>query len=464
LGLFPAVAGAAGYVNGEQSPAGVGLGGAMVARPDDASAIFYNPAGLGFQSGLSVLAGVSLALPQQSATPLPTSGDTGGAYHAKSAVYVLPTIFAAARVSDKVAVGLGFFVHHGGGADWRNPDDPRPFPGRFLSLSTNLQSFTFNPTVTFRPVPEVAIGGGVDIEYGTLATVRALALGDAEGQISLAGSNVAVGGNAGALVRLLDGRLNFGLSYRSAITMHFQGMQTSVTGPAQVALAFPYTQAATDVSAPHTVSIGVAVKPIRYLTISADAISSLWSNNREQQTRLSDAAGDTNVTVMPRNWNNAYSGRLGLELDLGPALSRSKFWPKVRVGFGYDQSPVPTSTLEPGNPDGDRLMPAAGVSLGYRGLGSLELGYTAVLFLSRTADNPNLQMTYDSMIHVFSAAVNLQLERVFGKRSPEYASRLLERTPEVPAAPEGEGQGQSPPDASRGADQLQSQTGQGQAP
>ena len=67
-GLVPGAARAATYVNDAQSPAGMALAGAMSARADDASAIFYNPAGLGFQSGLSVLAGVALAIPSQHAT------------------------------------------------------------------------------------------------------------------------------------------------------------------------------------------------------------------------------------------------------------------------------------------------------------------------------------------------------------------------------------------------------------
>ena len=39
------------------------------------------------------------------------------------------------------------------------------------------------------------------------------------------------------------------------------------------------------------------------------------------------------------------------------------------------------------------------------------------------------------IIHTFSAAVSLQLERLLGKRSPAYAGRLLDPTPELPPEP-----------------------------
>lgn len=429
LGLFPGAAGAAGYVNSEQSPAGVGLAGALTARADDASAIFYNPAGLGFQSGLSVIAGISLASPTVSATD-----PSGGVFPAQAANFILPTIFVAARVTDQLALGLGVFVHHGGGANFENPDDSRPFPGRFLTLRSAIQTVTFNPTLSIRIVPEVSVGGGLDIEIGSLELVRSLALGSAEGRIALAGSSTpAIGGNIGALIRLIDGRLNFGLTFRSSLNLRFDELRVGATGPSGISFQFPFNRGATNLPTPHTVTIGVAGQPARWLTLSLDVVSSLWSTVHDQRITLSDDAGDIQTTTVPRNWRDAYSVRGGVEVDLGPVLeARTKFWPKLRVGFGYDPTPVPAQTLDPAVPDADRFFPAVGVSLGYRGLGSIELSYTPILLGSRTSENPNLALTYETTIHVFGAAINLQLEKVFGKRSPAFAARLLSRSPEIP--------------------------------
>lgn len=420
---------AAGFANLDQSPTGVGLAGAMTARPDDASAIFYNPAGLGYQSGLSVLAGATVVNLKQSVTD-----PSGAVFNSQGGTFALPTLFVAARVTDRISLGVGVFVNHALNADWQNPDDTRDFPGRYKALKVNIQSFTINPTIAIRPIPELSFAAGIDLEIGQLELVRALALGGADARIALAGSTVGIGGNIGVLTRLLDGRLNFGLTYRSALNLHFQDMQLSTTAPPGVAFSFPYTSGSTDIGAPHSVTLGVAGQPVRALTISADFIATIWSDTHSQTLTLSDDKGAQQSSVTERNWHDTYSGRLGLELDIGSLLKPgTKFWPKARVGFGYDPSPVPAQTIDTSSPDADRFLASAGLSLGYRGIGSVELGYTAAIFRSRTSENPDLPLTYSSMIHTFSAAINLQLERLLGKRSAPFAGRQLEATPPAPS-------------------------------
>lgn len=432
LGLFSGAqpAHAAGFLNSDQSPTAVGLAGAVVARPDDASAIFYNPAGLGYQAGLSVLAGASIInLKQQVTDP------SGAVFDSKGGTFVAPTLFVAARVTDRIALGVGVYANHANNANWDNPDDPRDFPGRYKALRVSLQGITINPTLAVRPIPELSFGAGIDLEIGQLELVRALALGGADARIALAGNTVGVGGNIGVLTRLLDGRLNFGLAFRSALNLHFQDMQLGASAPPGVAFTFPYTKGSTDVGAPHIVTFGVAGKPIRFLTISADFIATLWSDNRSQTLTLSDDQGSVQSSVSVRNWRDTYSGRFGLEGDLGTVLKPgSKLWPKLRLGFGYDPSPIPAQTIDTSSPDSDRFLVSAGLSLGYRGIGSLELGYTAQIFRGRTSENPDLPLSYNSMINTFSAAINLQLERLLGQRSAAFAGRQLETSPEAPIA------------------------------
>lgn len=429
LGLFglPGSAQAAGYANGDQSPAGVALAGAMTARADDASAIYYNPAGLGFQSGLSVLAGVTLISPNQSVTDA-----SGATFNTKSQLFVLPTIFAAARVSERVSFGLGAYVRHATGIDWRNPDNKGVFPGRYKAENVALQSFTFSPTMAIRPISQLSLAFGLNIETGSLELERSLNLGSSDGHIALSGGALNASATVGALLRLLDGRLNFGLNYRSASTLRFEKMALGITSPSNVALHLPYTKGETELPTPHTISVGVAGKPLPWLTVSADYIATLWSSVREQRITLSSDDNHTQTQIIPRAWSDASSGRLGLEADLRTFLPKSKLWPKIRVGFGYDQSPVPSSTLEPSAPDADRILPSVGFALGLRGVGSIEASYSAVIFSQRTSENPDLRLTYNGTLHVISAALNLQLERVFGTHSAPYSARLLDRTADLP--------------------------------
>ena len=63
---------AGGYQLNEQDARAVGMGGAFVATASDPSAIYFNPAGLAFQSGINVLGGINFIIP--STTYSPASG------------------------------------------------------------------------------------------------------------------------------------------------------------------------------------------------------------------------------------------------------------------------------------------------------------------------------------------------------------------------------------------------------
>lgn len=412
---------AAGFSLYEQSPAGTALAGAMTARPDDASAIFYNPAGLGFQSGLSGLVGFTLITAQPSATQYgPGAGVAGSTFDAQRGLFVLPTLFVAARLHDVVSIGLGGFANYGLGVDWQDDNDPRAFPGRYQAQRANLQTFTLNPTIALRPVPEVSLAVGLDVVLGSVELVRALNFGDADGRIALAAGAAAIGGNVGALVRLLGGGLTLGFSYRSSAALSFREAKVGYTPPSGASSRFPFTTGETKIPLPHLIAAGLAVHPLSWLIISADVNAVLWSETQELRLTLTDASGKLSQTsVIPRHWRDTYAARLGFEASLAEALpAGAPLVPKIRFGFAYDQTPVPASTLEPSLPDSDRFLGALGVSLGYRGLGSVDLGYSAVFFRPRTAENPDLRLAYDmGTAHIFSAALVISYDRILAHRA-----------------------------------------------
>lgn len=438
LGLVvpPTRARAAGFAIPEQSAAGTGLAAALVARPDDASAIFYNPAGLGYQNGISALANLSLVAVTQSMSVYGQGDPPGGSvYDAQPGLFPLPALYLALRLHDRVSLGFGAFASHGLTIDWQNPDDPRPFPGRYKVLRIGLTSFTLNPTLAIRALPWLSFGFGLDLVPASAELARALlfAQDEPDGHIALHGSAFGVGANFGVLVRLLDGRLNFGFSYRSAVNLHFGQMEASLNPPPGVAFSTsPFTRAQTDIGIPHTIAVGAAGKPAGWLTLSLDLIATLWGDTQNLTLQLSSEDGtQTQTSVIPRNWKHTYSVRLGAEVDFLRAFPShlKRLWPKLRFGVGWDQTPVPSDTIDPSLPDSDRVLISAGLSLGLRGLGSIDIGYLEALLPPRDSTNPDLPpLTYHSGVHVFSVSLSLQTERRLSTRRPEYAGRLLERT------------------------------------
>jgi long-chain fatty acid transport protein len=76
----------------------------------------------------------------------------------------------------------------------------------------------------------------------------------------------------------------------------------------------------------------------------------------------------------------------------------------VRAGYVFQQSPVPDSTLEPGNPDANQHNLTLG--LGYRtGRVTLDGFYMIGIYRGRTVDNAVLPGTYDNSVHYFGISV-----------------------------------------------------------
>jgi long-subunit fatty acid transport protein len=93
---------------------------------------------------------------------------------------------------------------------------------------------------------------------------------------------------------------------------------------------------------------------------------------------------------------------------------------RVRLGIGYDTSPVPRSTLGPLLPDTDRVLVSAGVGLRWHWL-SADLGYLLAFLLKTTSTNPDLIATYETFGQVISLSLTARFEEVLqGRRAPAY--------------------------------------------
>src|SRR5688572_12153496 len=138
-----------------------GMGLAFTAVADDPSAIFYNPAGLGWQTHFSGQVGGSLltkvAGEFEGANPFPGTGFGVEQQHETS--FLLPTTYAVVPLTSNVNFGLGIFAPYGLGFRW---EDAEEFSGRFIGQNTVIRSADVNPVVSFRLSPSFALAVGAD--------------------------------------------------------------------------------------------------------------------------------------------------------------------------------------------------------------------------------------------------------------------------------------------------------------
>jgi len=362
---------AGGFYLQEQSVKGQGASNAGIgANPQDASTIFFNPAGLTDLSGPSIETGAAVLVPS---TKFSNQGSTAGLTAGAQAAFggnnggnafdvtAIPSMYAAAPIpgqGGRYWLGLGINSPFGL-ADKYNDN----WFGRYDSTSSALTTIEISPVFAMKVNNRLSIGGGPSFQHADAKLVAALPCPSAgfgcgaafdpasDGTSRLEGSSWTTGFHAGALWKF-DPKTNIGVNYRSAMTQGVVGSVT-VAGLGGALAANNGVRAATaDLEIPDTFSLSVAhdVNPRLKLLGSANFFD--WSDFKE--IRVSFLNGDPDQ-VTPENFEDTFSVAFGGEWKQNQNLT-------FRGGVQLDQTP--TNDVDRGTriPDGDRLWLSAGFS------------------------------------------------------------------------------------------------------
>jgi long-chain fatty acid transport protein len=179
---------------GDQSVAGSGVagaGGAAVAY--DASTIFYNPAGMSFlQDKLVITLGASYIIPNigyqdtgsltAPGSPIqqPTRGaGTTKSYNAPFLNSTVPQLYVAYKINDKLSVGLGVNAPFGLETDWNQYSKVR-----YNATDSRITNVNFNPSISYKILPNLSIGAGFNISYTQVALHNAIDFGLINAQLT----------------------------------------------------------------------------------------------------------------------------------------------------------------------------------------------------------------------------------------------------------------------------------------
>jgi long-chain fatty acid transport protein len=263
--------------------------------------------------------------------------------------------------------------------------------------SIDLQTFFVNLAVAWRPLEWLSIAAGADVVIGTVELRKGLDFVEQRGTLHAAAGALGAGGNAGILVRILEGRLSFGVNYRSAVELDFTG-DADFTVPTPFASLMQDQPLESSITLPHRITLGVAWLPLDLLTLSLDVDITTWSSfDRFGFTFPEDAdrPEDERLTQFePRNWSDTYAIRFGVQVrppDRDFAL---------RLGLVYDRSPSPTDTMSPSLPDADRIDIAVGAGYEIGGGFRLDVAYMYVHMFERSTTGDAFPGTYRSSAHL----------------------------------------------------------------
>ena len=391
---------ASGFALLEQSASRLGTAFAgTAAAADDATTLFYNPAGMLNLDQVQVSAvasGINVSSEFENTASQPALGQAlGGEGGDAGGFHGIPALYVAIPFTKDLAAGFAFNVPFGLTLEY---DDD--WMGRFQAVKSEIQTYNFNPSLAFRLNDHVSLGFGLSYQrilaeltnsvnytavIGSVSPALVPANAGLQGDLVVRGDDSAWGFNAGVLFEFSE-RTRLGLSYRSSVSYEVDGTVNfsapTPTNPAGAAIVAAVSApggrlsdsgATVDLELPDiaTASLFQAIGDRAELLI--DIAWTGWSS-----VQYLNVVRDNGVTLSstPELWEDTWRYALGMTWKVNDA------W-KLRGGVAYDETQVPDETRTARLPDTDRTWVAIGARWEPTPSSVIDFGY-AHLFSSDT--------------------------------------------------------------------------------
>lgn len=388
-----------------------GMGHVGVAMKLGAESQIFNPAGLSLSRKVIDFSGSVSAIKATA-----TATHEGKEYTTSNKISTPMNVSAAFRIYDNLYAGVTVYTPYGSSINWG-----KNWPGAVLNQSVDLKVFTVQPTISWNILPNLSVGAGLMISWGSVNLNKALAPSDNFGNlvelvnesnrlkhqaailegivtgnpvqtpapeeirytdngvppasVNLSGkSEIAVGINAGIMWDITN-RWTAGASFRSKMNMKVKAGDASVEYNDEVARALlsstldhlNTTNFSASMPCPYVFSVGVSYKPFRDLIIAFDAQLNGWGTYKQLDIEFDHLPEfDQNLK---KDYHNAMTYHLGAQYSLTKRFD-------LRAGLMIDTSPCNTDYYNPETPGMTKIEPSVGFS--FRPVGGL---YIDVAFM-----------------------------------------------------------------------------------
>ncbi len=373
---FSSTAFAAGFAVTTHSGTATALGGVGTANSDEPNSSYFNPAAMTEKKGLNIYIGTTVIIPKI------TYESPDGSEKAETVDAVLPppNFHLAFPFTDEFVAGIGVTLPYGLTVEYE--DD---WVGREEIRRQRLQTIDVNPNVAYKignTGLSLALGG--QLVFGTVELENTNILrDDKEVKAHIGGTSIAFGATAAVFYKPTK-NLSFGLNYRSAFDLAFDG-DAHFEGEEGTPFenTFVDQKVSTELHLPHAITAGVGYRTEK-IFVGLDVGFTTWSNYNQVDLQFTkpctvgatgcDVGTDkTNppTSTIQADWFDAPVFRLGAEYKITQA------WP-VRVGAAFDMSPIPDENVAPSLPGNDRAVITAGTGYTWNSFRA-DLAYMLVL-------------------------------------------------------------------------------------
>ncbi len=383
---------ATGFYVPQQTAYGAGRANAGgVAMAQDASTVFFNPAGMTELKRPEMIAAANIVRPSVSfsnqgttftsaatgATPVAVAGNSGGQPGSPT-----PTgsLFYARPVSSNWWMGIGISAPFGLKLQY-----PSRWFGRYDSIESRLITVDVAPTVAYRLTKTLSLGAGLNIQYADARLTGAVPntlspqgfTATTDGRSKLTGDDLTPGWNAGLLWKMTPST-RIGVHYRSKMDHSIDGHNkvSGLAGP--LGTLNGKFNINTKLKLPDVLSAGFAHKLSNQTTIVGEA--QWFGCNRYEEIRVRFDSGAPTI-VRPQDYRNTYTVSAGAEHRWRRDIT-------FRAGVQYDRTPTVDEYRDTSVPDDNRIWTAVGVSYRPSRQTELTLSFQHVFF-----NDPNIDVT-----------------------------------------------------------------------
>jgi long-chain fatty acid transport protein len=374
------------YANGintnSQGAKARAMGGAFIGLANDYSAVFWNPAGLiqMEKDNLTVCGNFGMPTVTYKTDFYTAYGLPSIDASTKKKVYVSPFIAYYNVISPKLVIGVALYSPAVTGAEWDGADLTNLSPDfqTIYDWKGGLVAVTAAPVIAYKFSHTFSIGLALNLNYAMMNTNRAISLG----QYREESNGMSFGATIGALFKPNE-FLSIGVNWRAPSKFKLSG-DAEMPGAGIIGLSTT-SKAEREVVWPMWGGVGIALKPSRQLTFTADAQYSNWKKMDKVGIIYSDvgwkAAGMEARSEMDLSWKDTIQWRFGVQYMI------NKVW-ALRGGYLVDPAPSPNTRLNilfPG-PDGGWITLGFGINTPKF---NLDMGLDYYLFRNeRVSDDP----------------------------------------------------------------------------
>lgn len=428
--LLAGFAQASGFGLYEASARGNAMGGALTGRTGDASAVYYNPANMTQNPGLQFMAGITLINPHAEFSVGPSAVNSPGGAKLEEDWFTPPHVYATWQINDRIWVGFGEYSEYGLGIKYSDPH----WVGAYNAMSTQLETFTLNPSIAVKITDRLSIGGGFRAIYADFQHKRQLGIPNAMplGQMDIAADGWGYGYNLGLNYAITD-TIDFGLTYRSQMKLKLNGEANRDSHNVKVPTGYPgisipiadhtSSPGEAEITLPSSITAGLNWQVTPKWSVGGVVTWTEWSTfdalniyfDRPTVQSSSNPYGKVESgteSLAAKNWNDVYRFGFGTEYRF------NENW-AIQGGYVYDMAPQDKQYCDFMIPPGDRHMLGIGgtyttgawsISLSYnymiltQGSGYVDMAPNAAGTISTQARSAKVEMS-DSYSHFIGCSV-----------------------------------------------------------